>query len=416
MKNRNSKSELSGTEDLIGATLAHMRGQGYSSGYLRLCRRVWRDFVEFLRESPAADQFTEDDIIRYLESRGIRADSSGLNARKRLIRAVMRILSEFRLHGCYQRRRCTQRNVELSTSFQTVLNSYEAFCRDEQSCTPGTMRGRLRHIRRFLHFLSSGELRELAQISPRHLSDFVRSQIHLKPKTLAVIVSDLRSFMRFLCMEGAVSEDLSKHVPKVRVPRGARIPSVWSRKDVDAILAAVDRSSPKGKRDYAILMLACRLGLRVGDIRNLRLDNLDWKENRVVLQQEKTGVPVILPLTEDVGRAILDYLQHGRPQTQHREVFLRVNAPIEPFATNDNLHHIITVHRQRAKVGLDRMERKGMHSLRHSVATRLLEVGTPLETIASVMGHLSLESTQLYAKVDIDALRTAALDMEGDNQ
>jgi site-specific recombinase XerD len=278
------------------------------------------------------------------------------------------------------------------------------------------MRCRLRHITRFLFFLGSGEVSDLATVGPKHLSDFVRSQIHLKPKTLAVIVSDLRSFMRFLCMEGVVGEDLSEHVPKVRVPRGARIASVWSSEDVNSILTAVDRSSPKGKRDYAILMLACRLGMRVSDIRNLRLENLHWREHQVEIQQTKTGVTVTLPLTEEVGQAIVDYLQHGRPTTNCREVFLRVNAPIEPFANNDNLHHIITFYRQRAKVGLKRTGRKGMHSLRHSVATRLLEVGTPLETIASVLGHVSLESTQLYAKVDIDALRSAALDPEATNE
>jgi site-specific recombinase XerD len=306
--------------------------------------------------------------------------------------------------------------VKLSASFQTVLDRYEAFCRDDRRCTPGTMRCRLRHITRFLFFLDSSKLRDLATVCPKHLSEFVRSQIHLKPKTLAVIVSDLRSFMRFLCMEGVVADDLSEHVPKVRVPRRTGIPSAWSSKDLKAILAAVDRSSPKGKRDYAILMLACRLGMRVSDIRNLRLENLDWKHNRVEVQQTKTGVAVTLPLTEEVGQAIVDYLQHGRPTTNCRELFLRVNAPIEPFSKNDNLHHIITFYRQRAKVGLERVGLRGMHSLRHSVATRLLEVGTPLETIASVMGHLSLESTQIYAKVDIDALRTAALDPEATDE
>ncbi len=414
MKNRDSGSGLSGIEGLIGATLAHMRDQDYSAAYLRSCRRVWRDFLEFLGGS-AAKRFSEDDIVRYLESRGICADSSGLSARKRFIRAAMRILAEFKLHGCYQRRRCTSQKLKLLDSFQAVLDSYDEFCRRKCGCTPGTMRCRILHITRFLHFLESDDVDDLAAICAKHLSDFVRSKVHLKPKTLAVIVSDLRSFMRFLCMEGIVTENLSEHVPKVRVPRGARIPSVWSSKDVEAILAAVDRSSPKGKRDYAILMLACRIGLRVGDIRTLCLEKLRWDENRVEIAQAKTGVPVSLPLTEEVGEAIVDYLQHGRPTTKHREIFLRVNAPIEPFACNDNLHHIITLYRQRAKIGLDRPGCKGMHSFRHSLATRLLETETPLETIASVMGHLSLESTQIYTKVDVDALRTAALDPETPN-
>jgi site-specific recombinase XerD len=249
-----------------------------------------------------------------------------------------------------------------------------------------------------------------------HLSDFVRSQIHLRPKTLAVILSDLRSLMRFLCMEGILSADLSQHVPKVRIPRDARVPSGWSRSEIEAILAAVDRCSPKGKRDYAILLLACRLGLRAGDIRKLRLENIRWDDDQIEVTQAKTAVPLALPLTQEVGEALVDYLQHGRPITKHRELFLRIKAPIEPFGHHDNLHHIITFYRQRARIALPRQGSRGMHSLRHSLATRLLEAGTPLETIAGVLGHMSLESTQIYTKVDVNALRTAALDVEATHE
>src|SRR5208337_3311634 len=200
-------------------------------------------------------------------------------------------------------------------------------------CTPGTMRCRTRHLTRFLHFLESHQTSELSAIQATHISDFLRSQVHLRPKTVAVIVSDLRSLLRFLCMQGILSDDLSVHVPQVRVARDGRLPSVWSGADVEALLAAVDRASPKGKRDYAILLLACRLGLRVSDIRGLCLENLHWREDRIEMTQTKTGAPLTLPLTEEVGGALIDYLQHGRPVTYHREVFLRLKAPVEPFSS-----------------------------------------------------------------------------------
>jgi site-specific recombinase XerD len=194
--------------------------------------------------------------------------------------------------------------------------------------------------------------------------------------------------------------------------RDGRLPSVWRSADVEALLAAVDRGSPKGKRDYAILVLACRLGMRVSDIRGLCLEHLHWREGRIEMAQTKTGAPLVLPLSEEVGAALIDYLQHGRPVTHHREVFLRLKAPVEPFGNNDNLHHILTFYRQRAGIALPAQARKGLHSLRHTLATRLLEAGTALETIAGILGHLSPESTQIYAKVDIETLRRAALDPE----
>lgn len=407
-------------ERLVDDTIQHLQGLGYSLGYLRLCRGVWRHFISFsLHSSDPQREFSEELATQFLASCGIASvvtTPSSLSGRQRMIRAVMRILGEFHLHGCYQRRRRTQQKVQLPTSLQTVLRTYLEFCKDHLRCKAGTIRCRTRHLTRFLHFVDSHHGDDPATIQAKHLSDFLRSQIHLKPKTLAVIVSDLRSFLRFLCMQRIAPEDLSPQVPKIRIPRDARIPSVWNDEDVDALLAAVDRSSPKGKRDYAILMLAGRLGMRVSDIRGLCLENIRWDKNRIEIAQSKTGGALVLPLSEEVGEALIDHLKHGRPITKYREVFLRINAPIEPFSSNDNLHHIITFYRQRAGIALPPQTRQGLHSLRHTVATRLLEAGTPLETIASILGHVSLESTQIYTKVDIEALRSAALELEATDE
>jgi site-specific recombinase XerD len=213
-------------------------------------------------------------------------------------------------------------------------------------------------------------------------------------------------------MQNLIADDLSPHVPKVRIARDARLPSVWRPQEVEALLAAVDRSSPKGKRDYAILLLACRLGLRVSDIVTLRLEHICWDQSRLDLVQFKTGEPLTLPLTEEVGQALIDYLQHGRPVTPYREVFLRLHAPLEPLSHRNSLQTLITFYRRRAGIALPADRKQGLSSLRHSVATRLLEVATPIEVISAVLGHSSLESTQIYLKVDVETLRSATLEIE----
>jgi site-specific recombinase XerD len=405
---------VSPLECLIEDALHHLQGLGYSSTYLRSCRGVWRTFAGFAAQEANDDILSEHLVTQFLRSRGLSAELAyaDLSSRQRVSRAAMRILTEFHLHGCYQRPHRTQQHVTLPPRFHGVLEPYDAFCREYRRCQPSTRRIRQRHLTQFLHFLDAHGVPTCAAIEPQHLSGFVRSQIHLQPKTLATIVSDLRSFLRFLCMENLIEEDLSPHVPKVRIPRDARIPSVWRPQEVEALLAAVDRSSPKGKRDYAILLLACRLGLRVSDIRTLRLEQLRWDESRLDLVQTKTGEPLSLPLTEEVGQALIDYLQHGRPVTPYREVFLRLHAPLEPLGNTTNLHYLITFYRRRAGIALPAGRRQGLHSLRHSMATRLLEAETPVEVISAVLGHRSLESTQIYLKVDVESLRSAALELE----
>jgi integrase len=171
-------------------------------------------------------------------------------------------------------------------------------------------------------------------------------------------------------MRGILQKDLSVELPKIRVPRDATIPSVWDHELVVRLLEAVDRSSAKGKRDYAILLLACRLGLRAGDIRTLKLDELHWENSTIEVTQSKTGMPLSLPLTSEVGEALIDYLKSGRPHTAHREIFLKVNPPFDPFRENSNLHHIVTYWRRLAQGSLFGLH-KSAASIRYATPSRL---------------------------------------------
>jgi integrase len=220
----------------------------------------------------------------------------------------------------------------------------------------------------FLDFLHSKKARTLEHIQAADLSDFVSSRDHLKPKTVRGIVSYVRSFLRFLTMRGILRKDLSAELPKIRVPSDGMIPSVWNQELIVRLLDAVDRSSAKGKRDYAILLLACRLGLRTGDIRTLKLENLHWVDSTIEITQTKTGTPLSLPLTNEVGEALIDYLKSGRPQVAYR-VFRKLNPPFNAFGDNDNLHHIIKYWRQLA--GITFGARKSRVSIRFDILWQL---------------------------------------------
>jgi site-specific recombinase XerD len=243
------------------------------------------------------------------------------------------------------------------------------------------------------------------------VSEFVASRGHLQPRTVARLIADVRSFLRFLMLRGIVQTDLSGALPTVRVPREANIPSVWAPDLIVKLLGVIDRSSATGKRDYAILLLACRLGLRVGDMRALKLDDLHWADATLEITPSKTNTPLLLPLTEEIGAALIDYLKSGRPTTPSREVFLTLTSPVAPFSPT-NLYHIVAYWRRLAGITFPTAPRQGLHALRHTLATQLLQAQTPLHTIGDILGHVSVESTRLDAKADVEALRSVALELE----
>lgn len=397
---------------LVEGATAEVLRLGYSESSRQKFSAIWCSFRRFAAKTAPGESFSRDLATRFLESRGIPEDHRGLALRsaQRYLRLAMLILAEFGSRGSCRRRRFRDRPIALDSHHEDALDRYLEFCRLHLRLRPGTTDLRRKELSRFLEFLGSRGVGPLHELKTRDLSSFVVTLTDFHPSSVSRIVSDVRGFLRHLCMRGVVTAELIDHLPSVRVPRDARIPSVWNPEDVDALLASVDRTSPVGKRDYAILLLACRLGLRGSDIRALRLEDIDWGRSVVRIAQRKTGTPLVQPLSDEVGEAIVDYLQSARPPSEHRQVFLKALPPFEPFPETNHLHRVVNDYRCRAGIRLPPRMRSGLHSLRHTLATRLLEAGTPFETISEILGHQTMESTRLYTKVDLPALRSVALD------
>lgn len=409
-----STSENLQLERLVAEALVEIERLGYSGRSRDRYRAIWEHFIKFACQKKLGDEFSPDLAARFLEEYRVRSEQVERRGDgwRRYVDVGIKVLADFAKDGRIERAVTGVQAIHLLPTMQNTLRDYEQYCKDRLHLRPRTLHRCTTDLMIFLDFLHSRKARTLDQIQAQDLSEFVSARDHLKPETVAGIVSSVRSFLRFLTMRGILQKDLTAALPKIRVRKDARIPSVWDPELLVRLLGRVDRSSVKGKRDYAILLLACRLGLRAGDIRTLKLDNLRWAESTIEITQAKPGTPLSLPLTNEVGEALIDYLKSGRPETMHREVFLKMSPPFDPFTENAKLYHIVTYWRRLAGITFRSPQRRGIHSLRHTLATRLLEKGTPFTTIAEILGHTSLESTRIYAKADVEALRGVALDLE----
>ena len=399
---------------LVACALSELEKLRYSRRSLRRYRTIWQHLMAFSRQVNLGGEFSEELAARFGDAYRIQ-DGECVKQSEGWRRHVVfgaKVLGDFARDGCVERSVINMQKIQVPAVMTKPLRDYEQYCRERRHLRATTLRERMREVAIFLDFLGSRNVTTLNQMQPADLAAFVTSQHRLRPKTVSRIVSDVRGFLQFLLLRGILKRDLSHVLPKIRVTRDAAIPSVWDPELVARLLDVVDRSSPIGKRDYAILLLACRLGLRLGDIRTLTLDHLNWEAATIEITQAKTCAPLCLPLTEEVGDALIDYLKSGRPRTDHREVFLRLRPPFAPFAENTHLHHMVTHWKELAGIHFRTEQRHGLHSLRHTLATQLLREETPFHVISEILGHATTASTLIYAKADVEALRGAALDTE----
>lgn len=393
---------------LVSGLEAELQRLGYKDSTLVWYRGCWRRMQKYFA-ARGVEEFSLDAAMAWVD------DACGFFGKEQAgtlkptdvyLFRVAQMLEDYAVHGAVLRRynrsvsKLNAGGAETVARFQEHLRSAGRSASTVR--TYGTLAGE------FVAF--TGTRGGLGCCDANMIGAFVATLTGYQFKTVEQKLCAVRSFLRFACAASLVDGACLEAVPAVRSAKQARIPSVWDPGEVARIVEAIDRDNPCGKRDYAIILLITRLGLRGVDIKRLEFADFDWPGNRLFVAQAKTGHRVQLPLLKDVGWAVINYIRHGRPDCDCPQVFVRHTAPIGPFSDQDHLHQILVKHARAAHVPVSEKRRHGMHSLRHSLATRLMESGTPVEQIADILGHQSVESTGVYLKSSLGLLAKCALD------
>ena len=298
------------------------------------------------------------------------------------------------------------------TRFRPLRDDYLASCR-RRGNAEATMVAKDRAVSRFLAYLDDVGAGDLAVLGVRDLSGFFLRQRHLRRKTVASMRSCLADFLDFLAATGRTPRSLAAWLPPQKYVRHESEPHLWTADEVRRTLAGIDRQSATGKRDYAMILATARLGLRISDLRHLELGDLDWRAKTITIIQHKTGRPLSLPLLDDVGWAIIDYVKHGRPETVCTKVFVKHRHPFDAFGCAASVATRLSRHAARAGIDFPPGQVCGMHSLRGSLAVAMIGHGTPIPVVSAVLGHASSNTTQAYyLRFDTERLRCCALDVE----
>ena len=294
--------------------------------------------------------------------------------------------------------------------FHAIEECFAKHLVEERGLARSTIDNYLSTAHVFLSERFGKEPMALGELTPKDITRFILRHAHrMSPKRAQLVTSALRGLFRFLYRQGKTPTDLAASVPSVANWRLSNLPESLEPEQVRRLLTSCNRATPAGRRDYAILLLLARLGLRGGEVAHMELDDLDW-ENGELMVRGKSFRQDRLPIPEDVGAALAGYLREGRPRCSSRRVFIRLRAPRQGFANSIAICNV--VQRALRRAGLH-PEHRGSHLLRHSLATTMLRGGASFAEIGEVLRHELPSTTEIYAKVDVTTLRALALPWQG---
>ncbi len=286
-----------------------------------------------------------------------------------------------------------------------VEGQYERYLITERGLSPPTIRFHLFHARRFVSECFGPKPIRFKMLRQHHITQYILRHVPAyKQRSAQTWISALRGFIRYLHLRGETDTDLSGCVLKTANWNLSALPKYIEAPKVEQLLRVVNRRTRAGLRDYAILLLLARLGLRGGEVVRMELEDLHWETGELTVRGKNSRWSR-LPLPADVGEAVVAYLRRGRPRCTTRSVFVRLTAPHRGLKTSSAITALVASYLDRAGI---RVIRKGAHVLRHSLATRMLREGHSLEDICQVLRHLHRSTTEIYAKVDLNALRALA--------
>jgi Site-specific recombinase XerD len=395
-------------EELTDTATAYLTGLCYSLSMVYYYQREWKYVGNYMKEREIKE-YTSEVGSRYLNDVIGNVEYKLLPKSKQMRIRIVSSLSDFLVTGTIRKRKSYAKPEELDGEIGQVIAQYIIEATRLNGYAQSTIESHRLYLSRFLKYLREQNIHSFDSFTPQVIIHFCGSLNEYSVITRHLIILKTNQFLKYLYKRGTLPIDYSVIAPKDKYVRQAKLPSYFSPEEIDRLLSCIDRSNANGKRDYAMILLVAKLGLRCCDVVNMRFDSIQWEHEKLILIQQKTKMPLELPLFPDIGNAIINYLKAGRPQSNLPYVFLRLIPPYDNMDDNA-VNGIMQKYLKLSGIQYDE-RRHGPHALRHSLAVSLLKQSIPLPVISSVLGHVNTESTLNYLRVNADSLRQCALEV-----
>jgi site-specific recombinase XerD len=398
-------------ENLIAQTISTMEEMGYSKEYLKKIAYSYKLFMNYSIKNDCK-YYSEKLALVFLEEYcNIFSDADKVKyAYQDKKRAIAKLDEMYKYNQISSQRLFARKKYQFYGCLQSSIESYLAW--KQIKVSKARMQSIKLYLERFSFYISKiDSIKNILDLKSEHINQFIESCSIYTHHTIYATVVCLRNYIIYLEKNEYINNHLSTKLPKIIKKRERTYPSAFTKDEVETLLNSIKRDNSKERRDYAMLLLAARIGLRASDITNLKFNNIDWEKNQINIVQQKTKAPLTLPLLQDVGKAIIDYVKNGRPNVNDLHIFIRESRPYTKMKAS-SLHMIVDGYLKRAKIKIPTGKKHGPHALRHSIATLLLENNIPISTIKEILAHKSSETTKIYLKVAQKQLLECALNVE----
>ena len=383
---------------------------GYSQSAVYRHKKNWYRIKTFMN-SHDIKCFNQDVEKQILYNKFKDRNMRELSRQEKEFYNSVKMLSEFQITGKIRvYPRMDRKSFIFNGQIGEAITSFINYKSIDDRLSHSSIRCYRRYLFQFFNYCCNKDVRYFTEINLAFVLFYISDMDYRNGVPVYAVISTLRGFIKYAFEQKFLDVDFSDKIPKCKSVNQPKLPSTYLKEEIEKLIASVERSSAIGKRDYAIILIAAKLGLRASDIANLKFDDLHWDKSTIRINQCKTGKELTLPLLSDVGNAIIDYLKYGRKKSEESYVFLTERPPHEHFSTSNVVTHIV----QRAfiRAGIDIRGRKfGSHSLRHSLGFRMLQESTILPVISEVLGHKSTESTRYYLRIDLESMQQCMLDV-----
>jgi len=379
---------------------------------LKRYQKVLTEFIVFACNKYYSQSLGTEFLLNRLQQRGGLVLSDEESRNEEYYFRCMRILAEYFNFGIVLKRVNAYGEIIWPAGFRNCTEKFYAALVDD-GLSYGYIENSRKVIKDLILFLDANGIHEPSDILTEHNDRFIKSYYWLSPKGIETKLCILRRYYRYLYLNQYIILPLAERLPHASIQGRMKFPAIWDLNQIEKIKATADRTSPSGKRSFAMIMLSAELGLRIGDIRNLKLEDINWNKKQISIIQHKTDKALLLPLSDGVGWAIIDYLRNGRPYTDSPNVFVKHRPPYDAFPINSTMNHIFSTVMNKAGIPPENKEHVGWHTFRRSLATNLLHNNVEISTISEILGHSDPDvAGKYYVKLDIESLRKCALSME----